>query len=136
MNSTLLARKGEAVPSGLSGSDRHTLAYYAMRRTVTFGQPDTTADFGPAHAVALSAATQRPRPAAGFLMRKHGPRHSRRRFTFRLDAASHDRFCAVARALGCSRQKLLERALERFVDSIDSTARLPTNAVPAVPRLV
>lgn len=69
-------------------------------------------------------------------MRKPGPRHPRRRFTFRLDAAAHDRFCAAARALGCSRQKLLERALERFVDSIDSTARLPTNAVPAVPRLV
>ena len=132
MNSTLLARKGEAVPSG---SDRHALAYFAGRRTVTFGQAVMEQDIAPPR-LSAPAAPERLRPAARIFIQSRQPKDARRRFTFRLDDETHDRFCAAARMLGCSRQKLLERALERFVDVLDGPMHLPVKSTTAVPRLV
>lgn len=135
MNTVLLARKGEAVPTGLSDASEQSLAYFAARRSITFGQ---------AHAAPVSApektkvaASPRPRPAASILRSPRRPTDQRRRFTFRLDNDLHEQFCAAARLLGCSRQKLLERALGRYLEPLDSAATLAGDPAPtAVPRLV
>jgi hypothetical protein len=135
---TLLARKGEAVPTGLSAGNRHALAYFAARRMVTFGQIDRPRPQD--RATTVEPAEKPPakqRPVALILAPSCRKREARHRFTFRLDRDAYAQFRAVAAAQGCSGQKLLERALERLLDDLDVA---PATAAPltlsAVPLLV
>lgn len=134
MNASLLARKGEAIPSGTPGG-RRALAY-AARRIIAIGSGDdaplTPSDW-------LSAAMARavaPRPAARILEAMHPASGVRHRFTFRLDRRAHDRFCAAAATCGCSRQELLERALDAYLQAPGLEDRAMPTTATAVPRLV
>lgn len=136
MNTALLARKGEAVPTGLGGDNRQAFAYFAARRTVTFGQLDASHDAPSFSANDSAPSVQRPRRAASILVRPAARADARRRFTFRIDRNVHERFCAAARLLDCSRQKILEQALARYLDDLDMPDDPAGGAGLSVPRLV
>ena len=112
MTDTLLARKGQAVPTGLGSGERYALAN-ATRRVIALGQmADTPAPLAWPEKTPAATFTA-PRSAARILPRSRRAAEYRRRFTFRLHDEEHKLFCAAAAVLGCSRQKLLERALNR-----------------------
>lgn len=135
MNDSLLARKGEAIPSGLDAGSRYALAHTA-RRVIAFGGGDRSPVTPSNWLSTAMARAADPRPAARILTDLHPQSAKRHRFTFRLDKQRHQRFCEVADTLGCSRQKLLERALDRHLDALEAEGPVATAAGRAVPRLV
>jgi hypothetical protein len=136
VNTLLLARKGEAVPTGLSSANRQSLAYFAARRTVTFSCPEPQIPLTPNANEYGKTLSLSPRRVASILLTPKSPVDGRRRFAFRLDQKTHARFCAASTLLDCSRQKLLERALEHYLADLDDADIPATTVAPAVPRLV
>lgn len=136
MSGSLLARKGEAVPSGLNDNHRHAFAYFADRRTVAFDKVRAAATIATLADSPLTAASPRQRPAASILIRPRNRRDGRKRFTFRVDDSTHDQFCRAAQMLSCSRQKLLRTALDHYLQVLGIPETFTTNSAPSVPRLV
>ncbi len=146
MTDTLLARKGQAVPTGLGSGERYALAN-ATRRVIALGQmADTPAPLAWPEKTPAATFTA-PRSAARILPRSRRAAEYRRRFTFRLHDEEHKLFCAAAAVLGCSRQKLLERALNRYLRtfgpdnslmSASATASASSTQAPGplMPRLI
>lgn len=144
MTDPLLARKGQAVPTGLTGSNRQA-AIFAARRIVVFGHKENAeaaADhllprsFRDAY-VASNVDRPPPKRPAVSLLRNF---RRRRRFTFRLDDRQHELFCAAADIAGCSRQKLLERVLLNYLCThelrADDAVTTHRPGMPPVPRLI
>lgn len=108
----LLVRKGEARPAltpGLVMEDEDT----APRRVITLPRPE----YKPATIEVKAAASQDNAPASSTAKAKPATRGQRRiAFTFRLDPERHLNLRVVAIFRRTSAQKILEEALDRYLE--------------------
>lgn len=112
MTAGFLARKGEANPATThhGGASRFqaqrvvVLPPIALHRT----------------SVSNAAPHKLPRRAANMAKPFRAP-VTRRKFTFRIEQDRHSAFCTASDQLGISRQELLTRALDSYLETLQST---------------
>lgn len=108
MSLDLLARKGEANPATThhGGESR-----FQARRVIVL--PPIALHRGPGS----DPANHTPLRRAASMTHPARPRERRKKFTFRIEPVRHRSFCAAADMLGISRQELLTRALDAYLDA-------------------
>lgn len=123
MSLDLLARKGEANPATThhGGESR-----FQARRVIVL--PPIALHRGVTPEPVPHASVRRAASMTGTAK----PREKRKKFTFRIEPVRHRSFCAAADMLGISRQELLTRALDAYLDAhaISTTPQgpvIPTN---------
>ncbi|MBO6782086.1 MAG: hypothetical protein JJ899_02260 [Alphaproteobacteria bacterium] len=116
MSEQLLAEKGRANPAAAhhGGESR-----FQARRVVVLPPLTLGSDVRTAGATHDERTTPR-RPAARMSGQLPG---RRKKFTFRIEPDRHERFCRHADALGISRQELLTRALDAFLDNAEKAGK-------------
>lgn len=121
MSAGFLARKGEANPAAThhGGESR-----FQARRVIVLPPIALHREHGRA-----PSATDVPRRAADMSRPRRAPVR-RRKFTFRIAPDRHEKFCDAASRLGISRQELLTRALDSYLDTLRDDAADPPRPTP------
>lgn len=108
MHEGLLARKGEANPATThhGGESRFQARRIVVLPPIALHRPHDP----------NATRTALPRRAANMAKPFQAPIH-RRKFTFRVEPERHAAFCAAADEMGISRQELLTRALDSYLET-------------------
>lgn len=119
MSLDLLARKGEANPATTHHGDE---SRFQARRVIVL--PPIALHRGSGADPVRDIPLRRP----ASMGRPLKTRERRRKFTFRIEPVRHRSFCAAADMLGISRQELLTRALDAYLDA-HAISRAPDGPV-------
>lgn len=116
MTEVLLARKGEANPATThhGGESRFQAQRVVVLPPIALHRM-TAMDVG---------QHRLPRRAANMAKPFRAP-VTRRKFTFRIEPERHKAFCAAADELGVSRQELLTRALDAYLETMHPDTDYP-----------
>ena len=128
LSGSLLVRKGEARPAAAPGLVLDPIEGAASRKVITLPRPDATK---PAIIEVKSADSHDAVPTQGAARPKAAPAQRGQRrvaFTFRLDPERHLNLRVVAIFRRTSAQKILEEALDRYLEI--AMAEDPTSKQP------